>query len=89
MSNNTKSAAPAKPATTEEKLETVLALATDTARKDVAGASNRSVTAEATLKTSVTEGDETDCNGVTAGVTLGVTSSKTVKGAPAKDGESK
>ncbi|HMW88381.1 MAG TPA: hypothetical protein PLC15_01115 [Candidatus Obscuribacter sp.] len=78
MSN--KNTAP-KPATTEEKLQTVLGLATDTAKNEIAGAANRSVTAEATLKTSVTEGDDTDCNGVNAAVTLGVTSSKQVKGA--------
>lgn len=72
-----------KPATADEKLETVLALATTTARTEISGAQNRSVSAKATLETSVTEGDETDTNGVNAAVSLGVTSTKSVKGAPA------
>lgn len=80
--SNTK-ATTVKPATAEEKLETVLALATTTARTEISGASNKSVSAKATLETSVTEGDETETGGVNAAVSLGVTSSKTVKGAPA------
>ena len=77
---------PAKPAvqTAEEKLQTVLTLATGTAQAEIAGATNKSVSAKATLETTVTEGDATDTNGVNAAVSLGITSSKEVKAAPAK-----
>ncbi len=77
---------PAKPAvqTAEEKLQTVLGLATGTAQAEIAGATNKSVSAKATLETTVTEGDATDTNGVNAAVSLGITSSKEVKAAPAK-----
>lgn len=80
MSNKTKPAAQ----TTEQKLDTVLALATDTAKAEIAGAANKSVSAKATLETTVTEGDATDTNGVNAAVSLGVTSSREVKAAEGK-----
>lgn len=70
-----KTATPA--AATSEKLDTVLGLATSTAKGDLGEATNRSVTAKATLDTSVTDGGETECTGVEASVSLGVKTHKT------------
>jgi hypothetical protein len=58
-------------------LENVLGLATKTAKSELGTApSNKSVTATATLATSVTENGETANEGVNASVSLGVSSSK-------------
>lgn len=70
-----------KKAKTAANLDTVLTLATDTARAELGEAGNKSVTAAATLTVSATENDTTDETGVNASVSLGVTSStKTVAG---------
>ncbi len=69
------SAAAAKKATREANLGKVLDLATSTAQSELGDADNRSVSAEATLSVSATEGDTTEKAGVTAAVSLGVTSS--------------
>ena len=73
MSTNKKAAA----ATTGEKLDTVLGLATSTAKGELGDSTNRSATAKATLETSVTEDGETECTGVEASVSLGVKTHKT------------
>lgn len=81
--NNTKtpansgnnSAAAAKKATREANLGKVLDLATSTAQSELGDADNRTVSAEATLSVTSVEGDTTDKAGVTAAVSLGVTSS--------------
>ena len=56
-------------------LDTVLTLATSTAKTELGDADNKSVTAAATLDVSATEGDTTTSNGHNASVTLGTTSS--------------
>ncbi|MBA4073682.1 MAG: hypothetical protein C0465_26255 [Ralstonia sp.] len=67
--------AAAKKATREANLGKVLDLATSTAQGELGDADNRTVSAEATLSVSATEGDTTEKAGVTAAVSLGVTSS--------------
>ena len=69
------SAAAAKKATREANLGKVLDLATSTAQSELGDADNRTVSAEATLSVTSVEGDTTDKAGVTAAVSLGVTSS--------------
>jgi hypothetical protein len=73
-SNNNRAAA-AKKATREANLGKVLDLATSTAQGELGDADNRTVSAEATLSVTSVEGDTTDKAGVTAAVSLGVTSS--------------
>jgi cytochrome bd-type quinol oxidase subunit 1 len=58
-------------------LETVLGLATSTAKTELGESDNKSVTAAATLSISATEGGTTTDNGHNASVTLGTTSSST------------
>jgi hypothetical protein len=67
--------AAAKKATREANLGKVLDLATSTAQGELGDADNRTVSAEATLSVTSVEGDTTDKAGVTAAVSLGVTSS--------------
>jgi hypothetical protein len=73
--SNNNSAAAAKKATREANLGKVLDLATSTAQGELGDADNRTVSAEATLSVTSVEGDTTDKAGVTAAVSLGVTSS--------------
>lgn len=78
--NNTKTPAKtddaaAKKAKRDENLGKVLDLATSTAQGELGDADNRTVSAEATLSVTSVEGDTTDKAGVTAAVSLGVTSS--------------
>jgi len=62
-------------------LDTVLTLATSTAKTELGEADNKSVTAAASLNVSATENGTTTENGHNASVTLGTTSSTTpVKG---------
>jgi len=67
--------AAAKKATRDANLGKVLDLATSTAQGELGDADNRTVSAEATLSVSATEGDTTEKAGVKAAVSLGVTSS--------------
>jgi cytochrome bd-type quinol oxidase subunit 1 len=60
-----------------KNLDTVLALATGTAKTELGDADNKSVTAAATLNVSATEAGTTTENGHNASVTLGTTSSST------------
>jgi hypothetical protein len=73
MSTNSKAAA--KKAKRDENLGKVLDLATGTAQSELGDSDNRTVSAAATLSVTATEGDTTDKAGVTATVSLGVTSS--------------
>lgn len=70
-----KTDAAAKKAKRDENLGKVLDLATSTAQSELGDADNRTVSAEATLSVTSVEGDTTDKAGVTATVSLGVTSS--------------
>ena len=67
--------------TAEEKLANMLKVAADTAQAEIAGSANKSVSAKATLETSVTENGDTECSGVNAAVSLGIStySSKDAK----------
>jgi cytochrome bd-type quinol oxidase subunit 1 len=74
--SNTKTTTPdPKAAKRAKNLDTVLDLATSTAKGELGDATNKSVTAAATLNVSATEGDTTEDNGHNASVTLGTTSS--------------
>jgi hypothetical protein len=82
MSNNSKTSTPTqdpKAAKRAANLATVLGLATDTAKAELGGADNKSVTAAATLSVSATEGDTTENAGSNASVTVGTTSSTVTK----------
>ncbi|MBS1994414.1 MAG: hypothetical protein JSS86_12760 [Cyanobacteria bacterium SZAS LIN-2] len=75
--SNTKNTTDPKAAKRAKNLDTVLDLATSTAKGELGEATNKSVTAAATLNVSATEGDTTEEAGHNASVTLGVTSSTT------------
>jgi len=77
MSNTKTTSTDPKAAKRAKNTDTVLDLATSTAKGELGDATNKSVTAAATLNVSVTENDTTEDNGHNASVTIGVTSSTT------------
>jgi len=80
MSNTAKNSKDQKAAKRSANLDTVLGLATSTAKSELGDADNKSVTAAATLNVTVSEGDTTEQAGQNASVTLGTTASTQVKG---------